>query len=301
MQNNRGVVNGRIMETKGNDEALLRDISNSIKDLVAPDPPPGQPTRQCFVMKTGFSINPAEYDPTEAEYAAGLKLATLFDEIPKISPSWEPSGSHITFLWHDVLLTTGKALDNPPRTAEQKAQYEEAKRKLYKKNGEKTLFYKSLDIARKEVEHKQLELYLLRNKIKKMLGPNATKEEVDQLYGEMSPAYIDAVKAAQKHLMNRQREIDRFTVVYYEYSTGSLENILQNLGASKFELGYATTKGTLGTALLSFLRRLSLSRRLRQEKSRAGGDEKIFMWPYGIYLTLLGPRRCQLSHIVPAR
>lgn len=227
------------METKGNDETLLRDISNSIKDLVAPDPPLNQPTRQCFVMKCGFTINPADYDPAaKGELAAGKKLATLFNDIPKISPSWEYSGSHITFLWRDILLTTGKALDNPPPSAELKAKYEEAKRMLYKKDGEKTPFYKSLDVARKEVEHKQLELYLLRDKIKKMLGPDATKEEIDQLYGEMSPEYIDAVKEAQKQLLDRQREIDRYTVVYYEYNTGSLENVLQNLAASKFGLCY---------------------------------------------------------------
>lgn len=226
------------MDTKGNDEALLRDISNSIKDLVAADPPPGQPTRQCFVMKTGFTINPADYDPTQAT-TAGQKLAALFDEIPKISPSWESSGSLVSFLWHDVLLTTGRAPLNPPPVQLQ-AQYEEAIRNLYGSEDNyinliKSPFYDSLDAARQDVQDEWFKLVGLKSKIKQMLG-DASNEEVDQMYDKMSPEYIDALTEAQKQLMLRQQEIDRYTTVLFEYSTGSLETILANLKTSKFGL-----------------------------------------------------------------
>ena len=221
-----------IMATNGDDKKLLKDLSNSIKDLVAPDPPQGQPITQCFVMKTGFTINPANYEGKEGP----LHLAQLFNDIPKISASWETSGKQISSLW-EILLKTGKAPYHPPPKNLEKA-YEEAIIKLYgsrKKfnHVEKSAFYASLDTLRNNVVEKQLKLLGLNTTIKTDIGPDASQAEFDSVYQQMSPTYVDAVKSAQQELLIRQREIDRYTTVLFAYNTGSLETVLSNFNTSK--------------------------------------------------------------------
>ena len=221
-----------IMATSGDDKKLLKDLSNSIKDLVAPDPPQGQPITQCFVMKTGSTINPADYQGT----AGPLNLARLFDDIPKISASWETSGKLISDLW-EILLTTGKAPINLPPKDLEKA-YKEAKIKLYGsdenfKLGDKSAFYKSVDKLRQNVQQKQLDLLLLQTKIQKDLGPDASQAEFNSAYQYMSPTYVDAVNSAQQELLIRERAIDQYTTVLFAYNTGSLETVLNNFATSK--------------------------------------------------------------------
>ena len=214
---------------------LLKDLSNSIKDFVAPDPPSGQPITQCFIMRTGFSINPDDYKPDSAD--GPKNLAMLFNDIPKISAAWEISGKFITDLWN-ILLTTGKAPLDPPPTPEAKQRYKEAIKKLYgseKKfeNLEKSDFYKSLNKAEDEVTKSRCELELLKTQIQKAIGKDASQAVYNSKYQQMSPPYLDRLEAAQEQLLLRQREISRYTTALFAYNTGSLETLLENFATSK--------------------------------------------------------------------
>ena len=230
------------MATDGSDGKLLKGLSNTIKDLVAPDPPPNQPVTHCFVMKTGSTINPDDYDPAFKPSGslispAGEKLAALFDDIPSVSPAWATSGKHISNLW-EILMRTGKAPSKPPPSEEMKKQYHDAKVKLYGSeegfnNFEKSPFYNSLDKAVKHVTTKQFDLFNLKREIQKVLGPNASQAVYDSTFQRMSPPYIDAVKGAQEELMLRQRAIDQYTTILFAYNTGSLENVLKAFKNSK--------------------------------------------------------------------
>ena len=213
---------------------MLKSLSNSIKDLVAPDPPPGQPMTHCFVMKTGSTINPDDFsDPSTAPKS----LAALFDDIPKVSPAWGTSGKYVSNLWK-ILLDSAKAPPKPPESKETKEQYKEAIVKLYGSekgfnNLEKSPYYQSLSAAQKKVTQKQIELLGLQVQIQTILGPNASQAQYQATYQQMAPAYIDAVKSAQQELLLRQRDIDRYTTTLFAYNTGSLQTVLSNFATSK--------------------------------------------------------------------
>ena len=188
-------------------------------------------------MRTGFSINPDDYNPSSPN--ASQNLAKLFNDIPKIAASWETSGKFVTDLWK-ILLTTGKAPNHPP-PKDLKQQYEDAIIKLYgsKENYdklEKSEFYKSIDKAENNVREKQFDLLKLKLDLKKELGPDVSQAEYNRYYEQMSATAVQAVTNAQEELMHRQREIDRYTTVLYAYNTGSLETVLRNFATSKCAL-----------------------------------------------------------------
>jgi hypothetical protein len=223
------------MATNGDDNKLVKVLSNSIKDLVAPDPPQGQQATQCFVMTTGFTLNPDSYDPDKSADSQ-KELAMLFNEIPKVSPAWERSGKFISNHW-EILLTTGKAPLKPPPSPEAKKRYQEAIEKLYGNQKkfehlEKSPLYKSLETADQEVTKAQMDLLKLENDIKSMLGGDATQAKFNSTYQRMSPPYINRVKTAQQQLILRQREISRYTTDLFAYNTGSLETILSSFATS---------------------------------------------------------------------
>lgn len=216
-------------------DKLNKEIYNSVKNLFAPDPPPGQPARQCIVLREGFAIDAKAYKGDGGE----AKQAVLFDQIPKIGTTWKAAGSAVSSLWN-VLITTGKAPSGPPPTADETAAYKEALTKLYVggekgyEADEKSVFYKSLDAAQNEVTQKILALQVLMlTTIPSMLPKGATEAEYKSLYKQMAPMYEEAIATAREELSNRQRAVQKYETAIFNYHSHSLESLLSMYNRSK--------------------------------------------------------------------
>ena len=213
---------------------LRKELYNSVKNIFAPDPPPGQPARQCIVLREGFTIDAEKYTGDGGE----AQQASLLDRIPKIATTWEASGSAVSTLWN-TLVTTGKAPSGPPPTAEETAAFNEALTKLYVggekgyETDEKSDFYKSLDTAQNDVKKKFFDLALLRGQITSNLPKGATQADYDSLYKQMAPMYEEAIATAREELSNRQRAVEKYETAKISYHTHSLESLLSVFNQSK--------------------------------------------------------------------
>ena len=217
----------------GADKKLLQSIWESISELVSPPLPEGIPSTSCFLMQTGFSVRGSEYDPSKS--GSGLKLAKLFDVVPKVNIAFEATGSHISSEWNAFLATSSAPIKAPPKS--EKRLFEEGKTKLYTDYDHlvKTPFYKSLDTARAALTKEQLNVFLLKMKVKKdlaMVG-SPTQEDFDRLYKALSVDAYDGLSKARQEYLLRSREVGRYQSYIFAYNTGSLNTLLQTQTTGK--------------------------------------------------------------------
>lgn len=198
-----------------------------------------------FILRPGFTIDPDDYDPTNPD--APRNLAVLVDDIPKVSDTWQSTGSLVSSCW-DILLRTGKAPIGTPDPS-LKDQVKKAKKILYSDYDKmkKSPFYASLDSAAEEVTQKRLKLYRLQKKIHEMLGPDASQEEYDKLYAKLSPPYLNAIKIAQSEYESRYSMVQYYLSVIYTYTAGGVPGVMFDMRTSKLatcvELIYTNAVG----------------------------------------------------------
>jgi hypothetical protein len=194
---------------------------------------PSSEATSLFILTFGRTISADDYDPSNSE--ASKNLATLFDNIPKVSTLWESSGSSVSTHWWILLSTARVPIPTKPRhDVYLKQKYEEAKKMLYTDYNtlEKTPFYISLDTAVQDLTQTQFDLIKLKDKIRTTLGPDATKEACDKLYDKLSPPYLAAIEVAQQQFISRSNEVHHYMADIYTYTTQNEEMTLMDMTRS---------------------------------------------------------------------